>query len=600
MTDNSSTKASSQVVPEYSREPTFRLPGPVRAFVRTRESALVLTALLIGIGGGLLVRFIAATTQRIHELLFGLERGTPLSLAHYDEIWRPVLVVAMGGAALGLLQLCIGDALKDAQVDAIEANALRGGRMSAIGSVYITFQTMLSNGFGASVGLEAAYTQICGAISSALGLSLGVRRSDMRLLVGCGAAAAIAGVFEAPLAGAFYAFEVVLGFYSVRALAPVATSALAASFVAEYVSGRHLVLAPGAPGALGGGILFHLAAVAVLCSGTSILLMGAVAGGERIFKKLRVASWLRPTIGGALVGSIAIVSPQVLGAGHGAFAEVLTSHSPATVLLAIAGMKFAASAISLGAGFRGGLFFASMLIGALIGRAYALLVMTMAPGFGGDPTSMALVGMAAFGTGIVGSPVTMTCLALELTGDFSVTAPAIIACVATALVVRRTFGYSFATWRFHLRGETIRGPYDVGWVRDLNVARLLRRDLQTHDARMSIAECRAAVPIESAKEFAVVDGTGRYAGMILVSDLHATTLDPKAPVKAIAQSQDDYLLPAMNIRQALDLFEDHETDVLPVLDSAEDRKIIGRVSEAYALRRYGEALERRNREVLEH
>jgi hypothetical protein len=146
--------------------------------------------------------------------------------------WYAV-VPACGGAVLGLYLWWLSRRKPRALVDAIEANALHGGRMSIKDSVTVVLQNLISNGFGASVGLEAAYTQISASIALRIGIGFEMRRSDLRTLVGCGAAAGIAAAFNAPLTGAFYAFELIIGTYSIVTLAPVVAAALCLPPVGE-------------------------------------------------------------------------------------------------------------------------------------------------------------------------------------------------------------------------------------------------------------------------------------------------------------------------------------------------------------------------------
>ena len=574
------------------------LPVWLRAFVRARESGIAVVAIVVGLASGLLVTVLGVIEQAMHEVLFGLPHHQRLSLSIIEPWWRVVAAVTAGGVLLGLFGRWAGARFKGRLADAIEANALHGGRMSLGGSLYITIQTVVSNGFGASVGLEAAYTQICSAVASRVGRLLAARRNDMRLLVACGAAGAISAAFSAPLTGAFYAFELVLGAYSVGSLVPVAASAIVASFVSSALVDHRLMSVALAVGPVNTRLVGHIVAVSLLASAASILLMMAVGRMERLFVSLKIAPWLRPIIGGMCVGVLGYLAPQVLGAGHGAFAVVLVSDFPAVMLATLAVLKATAAAISLGSGFRGGLFFASLLIGGLAGRTYADAVAAVWPAFAPDPATMTVLGMAALGTGVLGAPVTMTCLALELTGDLPITVGSLIACAITALVVRETFGYSFATWRFHLRGESIRGPHDVGWIRDLRVGKLMRRDPRIVAADRTIAAARILVPPDAAKEVAVTDAADRYAGLVVVSDLHATTLPGETPLGALAVLPDAFLLPTTPIRRALDLFEREEADVLAVVDTPETRKVIGFMTEAHALRRYGQELERRNRENI--
>lgn len=582
-------------LPSQAFERVF--PHWMRTFVRARESGLVIAALVIGALSGVLVGLIANVAQWLHEVLFALAHEQRLSASVRLETWRVLLVPVAGGFVLSLVVWMAGARFKGRMADAIEANALHGGRLSAGGSLYISLQTLISNACGASVGLEAAYTQVCAAFSSLLGRGLAARRSDMRLLVACGAAGAISAAFGAPLAGAFYAFEVVLGAYAVASLVPVVASAMVASTVSGFITHRHGPLPVITEFSSASGEIFgHVMLLGVICAIGSILLMQAVALAERMFNTRPLPEPLRPALGGLIVGGFGLITPQVLAAGHGAFQLNLMQSVPLGMLAGVIILKALASAISLGSGFRGGLFFASLLLGGMIGRLYAEAATLYTP-FDFPPSLAAIAAMAAFGTGVLGAPVSMTVLALETTGDFSVTAAALAASAISALIVRETFGYSFATWRFHLRGETIRGPHDVGWLRQLNVARLMRKDVRTVPGEVTIAVAREMFPPGVTKQVVALDHLGRYAGIVLTADLHgASPEQAQEPVTRLAGQLDARLLPGMNIRETLDAFEKSETDVLVVVDDDENRRVLGLVTESHALRRYGEELERRNRE----
>ena len=201
-------------------------PQTLRALVRTDEIWLVVLSAFVGCGAGIAVWLMTETTQLIHQVLFRIGAGERLSaMVELDPI-RTVAVPTLGGLLIGLIGLAVVRYHPRRAVDPIEANALYGGRMSLNDSLIVVVQTILSNGVGASVGLEAGYTQIGSAMASRFGRMFRVRRNDLRLLVGCGAAAAIAGAFNAPLTGAFYAFELVIGTYSLGTFAPVAVAAI--------------------------------------------------------------------------------------------------------------------------------------------------------------------------------------------------------------------------------------------------------------------------------------------------------------------------------------------------------------------------------------
>jgi CIC family chloride channel protein len=336
----------------------------------------------------------------------------------------------------------------------------------------------------------------------------------------------------------------------------------------------------------------------VICALGSIVLMLAVAYAERAFQALKfIPSAFRPILGGAILGAMALLTPVVLGAGHGAM-QILLVSNPSWILLSTAILlKVLASAISLGSGFRGGLFFASLLLGALIGELYSVLAAMVIPNAALQPGTAAIAALAALSSGVIGAPFAMVCLALEITGDFSVTVGAIIASSVTALIVRELFGYSFATWRFHLRGEVIRGPQDVGWTRQLRANTLMRTDFETAPTFMPVAEAQAAFPLTT-KQIVLRDQDGRYAGLVMAADLHAVSDPSDQKLESLARQHDEFLLPHMNIREATTAFEKTETDVLVVLDRSDRRIAIGTISESFVLRTYSEELERRNQEMF--
>src|SRR5215471_4395401 len=293
------------------------VPHRLRAIVRARESSVIVLAVGIGIIAGLAVAAMGEAVGYMHQIMFGLDPGERLSgLASLDPL-RAFLPPCLGGLLFGVDTAYI-TRRRGTEVDPIEANALHGGRMSMRGSLIVAAQTVWSSGIGASVGLEAGYTQLASGIASAIGRSFRLRRSDMRTLVGCGAAAAIAGAFGAPLGGAFYGFELVIGSYSIASLAPVGMASLVGYLTAQVFTPDSLGIDAGAVSSLAVHDVVIAALVGVLAAVFGILMMRGVAACELLFTRLRIKPALRPMIGGSLVGVMAMLLPQVMSSGHGA------------------------------------------------------------------------------------------------------------------------------------------------------------------------------------------------------------------------------------------------------------------------------------------
>jgi CIC family chloride channel protein len=337
-------------------------------------------------------------------------------------------------------------------------------------------------------------------------------------------------------------------------------------------------------------------ALGMLCALVGIAIMRGVTITENLFRRSRVPGWARPAIGGLAVGLLALITPQVLSAGHAALAiGVHAPYSLLTILMLIV-LKATASAISLGSGFRGGLFYASLFLGALVGKLFAGVMATISTAHAVPEVVCAMVAMSALAVAIVGGPLTMSFLALETTGSLPMTAAVLAAVVVSSLTVRRTFGYSFATWRFHLRGEVIRSAVDVGWMRSLTVGRMMRREVRTIRASMPLTAFRRDFPLGSTERVIALDDEDRYAGIVWVSEAHAET-NAARPLMEILHKQDIALLPEMSVKDAIATFEAAEADALAVVDSEDSRQVIGVLTEQHTLRRYAEELDRRRREL---
>ena len=288
----------------------LEIPRRLRAVVRARESSLIALAILVGIVGGLVVAAMGRSVDLLHEWFFHLESGERLSAR---LTLNPVLALSVplaGGLVFGIASELLKWWRPEREIDPIEANALHGGRMSLLGSIIVAAQTVWSSGVGASVGLEAGYTQFASGIASRIGIAFRLRRADLRILVGCGAAAGIAGAFGAPLAGAFYGFELIIGSYAPASLAPVGISALIGFLVARWIEPANLGVVPPDTTMLVSHDLVLAAILGLLSAALGIFLMRGVALSEALFVRIRLRPALRTMVGGLVVGLMALVSPQ--------------------------------------------------------------------------------------------------------------------------------------------------------------------------------------------------------------------------------------------------------------------------------------------------
>ncbi|ODT77101.1 MAG: chloride channel protein [Acetobacteraceae bacterium SCN 69-10] len=556
-----------------------------------RSTLLFVLGSVVGALGGLVVTGVSNLTQVLHHALFGLGAGARLS--EQAALGHPLLatVPAVGGMLMGATIVLNRKYRKRQPVDPIEANALHGGRMSMRESAVITSQTVISSSFGASVGLEAGYTQLASAAGSWLATRFRLRRNEVRMLVGCGAAGAIAAAFGAPLTGAFYAFELIVGIYSIGLLAPVVGAALAGNLLAVQLGAVQTHIELGAIATVGPSDIVAFVALGLIGGSFAVMLMRFVGLVERALVASRLPIWLRPAIGGLAVGGLGLITPQVLSSGHGALHLQFIQSFGLFALVGLLVLKSMASAISLGAGFRGGLFFASLFLGALIGKISAMGAALI--GMQVDVGLAAVVGMAAVATGVVGGPLTLTFLILETTNDLAISGAVMVASAISGVLVREMFGFSFSTWRLHLRGESIRAPYDIGRIRSLTVGAIMRRDITTIEKETSLSEFRQRFPLGSTERVVAMDSSGAYEGIVLVAEAYQPWEgeEPLETIEPLLRHKDRFLLAGINASDAAAMFEREGSEELAVVENITSRKVIGLLTEAYLLRRYSAALD---------
>jgi CIC family chloride channel protein len=577
-----------------SRRPWARAVAALRG--AARSSGLILALIGAGVGAlsGLATVAVSAVARQAQMVFYGVDAWQRLSTLPALKL-EQLPILPLGGLILGGLTFAWTLRRPRPIVDPVEANALHGGRLSVLDSLFVGLQSLISNGFGASVGLEAAYAQLGGAIASAGGGALALRRSDLRALVGAGAGAGIAAAFGAPLTGAFYAFEIIIGAYTVASVAPVVAAALAGALVSRLLRADTLVLHTRITDALTVSHYVIFAGLGLVCAFAGMAVMRLVGWMEMAVARLPGPRWPRPAVGGVILAGLAWFVPETLSAGHGALHMDLDAELAIDALLVLLLAKTAASVVALGFGFRGGLFFASLYMGSLLGRICIVALYRAGLNVGIDPLAGALVGMGAMAVAIIGGPFTMSFLVLETTGDFGLTAATLTASIVASLAVRETFGYSFSTWRLHLRGETIRGAHDVGWLRNLTAGRMMRQGAPSIAAGATVAAFRARFPLGSTRRVVALDAVGRYAGLIPVSAAHAAD-DPQTRVGRLAILRDAHLTPQMTIKTIMGVFDSSAGDDLAVLDA--EGRVLGLLSEAHAVRRYAEELEKARRDLV--
>jgi len=283
-------------------------------------------------------------------------------------VWQVLLVPTAGGLVVGLfLQFVMPGGRPMGVANVIEAMALRNGRMRLREGIAAAFVSIVSLGVGASAGREGPMVHLGASIAGGITARLGLSRHLARTLLGCGAAASVAASFNAPIAGVFFALEVIIGHYALSAFAPVVIASVAGTVIGRaHLGEQPAFLLP----QFGVNSLWEFPAFLVLgavCAAIAIIFMWSIFHAERVVDSLKVPNWLKPAAGGLAVGAIAVEFPQVLGVGYEATDNALNGLVPLWLLLLLIPLKTAATAITLGCRFGGGVFSPSLCLGAMTG-----------------------------------------------------------------------------------------------------------------------------------------------------------------------------------------------------------------------------------------
>lgn len=350
--------------------------------------------------------------------------------------------------------------------DVIEARAIRDGRVSFRTGMAAVVVSAVSLGSGASAGREGPAVHLGATIASALDRHFGFSAKQRRTLLGCGAAAAVAASFNAPIAGVLFALEVILGNYALSIFGPIAAASVSAAVITRIHLGDFPAFLPADYGIIGNIDIPLAAILGILCGliAASFLWLTQVLteGVRRMAVRRGISYLLLPPIGGVLIGAIGAFHPEIFGVSYEAVTRALAGEYTLNILLTLLILKAIATAITLSSRFGGGVFSPGLVIGALAGAAFGTLLNTLAPGTFASPVFYAMIGMGAASGAILGAPISTTLIVFEMTGEYGITLSLMIAVAIATLIVQWLRGRSFFHWQLSRRGYDLsEGPHGV-------------------------------------------------------------------------------------------------------------------------------------------
>ncbi|MEW5995500.1 MAG: chloride channel protein, partial [Candidatus Zixiibacteriota bacterium] len=396
---------------------------------------------------------------------------------------------------------------------------------------------------------------------------------------GCGAAAGISSVFNAPIAGVIFSLEIILGDYAITTFSPVLLSSVVASVVTRSVMGNHPAFDVPSYSLVSAWEIPLYGVMAIMIGGVGVSFTRSLSHFEDFFDRLKMNPMLKPALGGLLLGGIAIFYPQVLADGYETIRLTLYGQMAVWLLVILIAMKMAATCLTLGSGNSGGIFAPSLFMGAVAGGAFGVLVGYLFPTVTATPGAYALVGMAGMVAATTHAPITALLIIFEMTSDYRIILPLMVTVVFSALVARKLFPHSVYTVKLIRRGIDIRGGKDLNVLRSYQVREIMDTNFQTIPASMPLA--RILDLLEQTKEsyFIVLDRNSRIEGVLSFQDIRSLlsqhALDYLVVAKDLVKHETTLLHPEDNLEQAFKIFGVKDLKLIPVTEDRDGGKIIG-------------------------
>ena len=580
---------------------TGRTIAALRRLFQNDQLSLLILAVLIGVAAA----YCAIGFRELYLLgqltSFGIRSDTLFSHAAALPGWRIVLVPTAGGLLIGLfVRFLMPDRRTHGVADVMESVALRSGRVGLREGLGSAVVSAASISVGASVGREGPVVHLGATLASAVAHRLGLSRAQAVTLLGCGVAAAVASSFNAPIAGVFFALEVVIGHYALNAFAPIVLASVSGAIVSRlhfgdfpaFIVPDHTIAS-----------FLEVPAFALLGVTSAILafaLLKSVALVRDTAERLGAPLWIRPAIAGCLVGLIALEFPEILGVGYGPTDSALKELMPLHILILLVICKTAATAISLGAGFGGGIFSPSLFVGAMLGGAFGIVATQAFPEYSTGHGAYALVGMGAVAGSVLGAPISTILIVFELTGDYAVTVAVMVAVVIASVITQQTRVRSFFRWQLDDRGVDLDGGPEVRLLGDIRAADVMSTDYAAVPASAGMREVRERLLTAPHAELFVVDGGGNLDGTITLADLSEDALDGSLDgllnANDVARHHPPVAVAAGGIDQALRLMRDSGEEHIAVVDALGTMRLVGFLHQVDVMLAYNRALMAARRE----
>ncbi|MEN8154140.1 MAG: chloride channel protein [Acidobacteriota bacterium] len=453
----------------------------VEKFKTSEQIFMIIIPVIIGLLGGIGAAVLKYLIHFFQDLFWGN--------AVYSSSWyMTILIPAAGAFFVGVIIYFFSSEAKGHGVpEVMEAISLKNGIIRARVVFSKAIASAITIASGGSVGREGPIIQIGSAIGSGLGQMFKISKRRMQTLVGCGAAAGIAAAFNAPIAGAMFSVEILLGDFAISQFSPIVISSVTATVVSRAFYGNFPAFIVPKYELLHWLELIPYAILGLVAGGVAILFIKVLYFFEDKFDNIKIPDFYKTAVGGLILGIWGLSFPQIFGVGYGAMDFALIGKMEIWLLFALIFLKILASSITLGSGSSGGIFAPSLFMGAMTGGFFGNILNKIWPGMTAGPGAYALVAMSAVVAATTHAPITAILIIFEMTNDYKIILPLMIATIIS-LVVTKTQKGSIYTLKLQRKGINIHHGKEINILRSMKVEDVMRESIELISPKTSITE----------------------------------------------------------------------------------------------------------------
>lgn len=566
----------------------------------TEHTFMIAVAIFIGILAGFGAIAIRSLIKAISDFAFAGE-GHLLDNIAQSPWYLIVFVPVVGGLLVGpLIHYFAPEAKGHGVPEVMQSVLLKGGVIRPRVAFVKALASSVTIGTGGSVGREGPIIQIGASLGSTVGQFFRISGNRMKTLVGCGAAAGIAAAFNAPIAGALFAVEIILMDFAFIQFSPIVISSVTATVISHHYEGNFAAFE------VPDYILEHplellfYAILGLLAGLVSYLFIKVLYAFEDLFDKtFKFPEYLKPAVGGLVIGAIALLFPQIMGVGYDSINDALHGRTLWYLALGLIFVKIAATSFTLGSGGSGGIFAPSLFMGAMLGCFFGHFVHLYFPGFTASPGAYALVAMGGLVAGTTRAPITAIIIVFELTKEYEIILPLMITCIISAIFSSKLSRESIYTLKLLLRNIKLKEGTEINIMKSIFVRDVVTTDFESIEENSNFGEIVNQIVSKKDPYFAVFNERRELVGMISIHDIKSFLFDMQnlqdlIIARDIAVKDFEKATPDTNCQEALDKMNQSGFAGLPVVDAENPKRMLGMVWRSDILNMYNQEIERKD------